>query len=398
MDYKLKFTSMDNAIIYSKKLKATHKIVYLVIASFSNSNKSNECYPSLDTIAYKADVSRTTVIDAIKNLETLGLITKQVRKSSEKMVVANKAKQYTIYKNQTNIYKILETPEEMIDKDDPQQIYKVEKYEPTIEQREIQELSVYMIDKNFKINYFTKELFFDELLEREKFPLEDIKKAIDKAFDRNISSPNYVGSILYNHRKRKKDKEIREDNKLEVYKNIKPEQKKILDEIDVNIGLENIPQSYIKGYLKLATKHNYEQIKDALDIAKNKNIWTPSYVTGIIKNKNEWDKDKPNKYYANNNSFKYNNKQSQFESINRQAKEMSEHIRKMREQKMIQEFIEDTLIDPNDYENDFERHKAQELAWLNKYNTELTDEEKEKQATRVAIIRQKEGVPFYVQT
>lgn len=77
---------------------------------------------------------------------------------------------------------------------------------------------------------------------------------------------------------------------------------------------------------------------------------------------------------------------------------MSEHIRKMREQKMIQEFIEDTLIDPNDYENDFERHKAQELAWLNKYNTELTDEEKEKQATRVAIIRQKEGVPFYVQT
>ncbi|APU86994.1 putative viral A-type inclusion repeat containing protein (plasmid) [Clostridium botulinum] len=236
------------------------------------------------------------------------------------------------------------------------------------------------------------------MLEREKFPLEDIKKAIDKAFDRNISSPNYVASILYNHRKRKKDKEIRENNKLEVYKNIKPEQKKILDEIDANIGLENIPQSYIKGYLKLATKHNYEQIRDALDIAKNKNIWTPSYVTGIIKNKNEWDKDKPNKYYANKNSFKYNNKQSQFESINRQAKEMSEHIRKMREQKMIQEFIEDTLIDPNDYENDFERHKAQELAWLNKYNTELTDEEKEKQATRVAIIRQKEGVPFYVQT
>ncbi len=75
------------------------------------------------------------------------------------MLVANKSKQYTIYKNQTNIYKILETPEEMIDKDDPQQIYKVQKYEPTIEQREIQELSVYMIDKNFKINYFTKELF-----------------------------------------------------------------------------------------------------------------------------------------------------------------------------------------------------------------------------------------------
>ncbi|ACQ51176.1 helix-turn-helix domain-containing protein (plasmid) [Clostridium botulinum] len=396
MDYKLKFTSIDNAIIYSKKLKATHKIVYLVIASFSN--KSNECYPSLDTIADRADVSKTTVIDAIKNLEALGLMTKQIRKSNEKMLVANKSKQYTIYKNQTNIYKILETPEEMIDKDDPQQIYKVRKYEPTIEQREIQELSVYMIDKNFKINYFTKELFFDELLEREKFPLEDIKKAIDKAFDRNISSPNYVASILYNHRKRKKDKEIRENNKLEVYKNIKPEQKKILDEIDANIGLENIPQSYIKGYLKLATKHNYEQIRDALDIAKNKNIWTPSYVTGIIKNKNEWDKDKPNKYYANKNSFKYNNKQSQFESINRQAKEMSEHIRKMREQKMIQEFIEDTLIDPNDYENDFERHKAQELAWLNKYNTELTDEEKEKQATRVAIIRQKEGVPFYVQT
>ncbi len=38
---------------------------------------------------------------------------------------------------------------------------------------------------------------------------------------------------------------------------------------------------------------------------------------------------------------------------------MSEHIRKMREQKMIQEFIEDTLIDPNDYENDLRdiKHK-----------------------------------------
>ncbi len=47
----------------------------------------------------------------------------------------------------------------MIDKDDPQQIYKVQKYEPTIEQREIQELSVYMIDKNFKINYLPRNYF-----------------------------------------------------------------------------------------------------------------------------------------------------------------------------------------------------------------------------------------------
>ena len=59
------------------KLKPTERIILLVLADIAN--HKNECWPSYQQIAESANVSRRTVIDAIKRLEDFGLIQIELR-------------------------------------------------------------------------------------------------------------------------------------------------------------------------------------------------------------------------------------------------------------------------------------------------------------------------------
>jgi len=61
-------------------LKGSVKSVLLILAN--RANKEGECFPALSTIAREAGVARSTVQEAIKELERLGLIKKIRRKST----------------------------------------------------------------------------------------------------------------------------------------------------------------------------------------------------------------------------------------------------------------------------------------------------------------------------
>ncbi len=62
-------------------LRANERLVALVTFQYANL-KTMQCWPSIETIARRANVSRHTVIRAVKKLQHLGLVT--VTKTREK--------------------------------------------------------------------------------------------------------------------------------------------------------------------------------------------------------------------------------------------------------------------------------------------------------------------------
>jgi hypothetical protein len=65
------FTIVENEVIYDPILSASDKLVYMVLASFSN-NDSGKCWPAISTLSKLAKLNRTTVQSSIDHLEKAG--------------------------------------------------------------------------------------------------------------------------------------------------------------------------------------------------------------------------------------------------------------------------------------------------------------------------------------
>lgn len=72
---------VPNWVIRSERLHGTEKLLY--IALLNRANKRGECWPSLSTLCTDVDVSRRTVIEKMKRLESLGLVQKVNRKDGD---------------------------------------------------------------------------------------------------------------------------------------------------------------------------------------------------------------------------------------------------------------------------------------------------------------------------
>ncbi len=81
-----------NWAISEKKTKGSTRVVLFILADMAN--EKNQCYPSLATIAERANIDRRQVIRIIKDLEAAGIISVFRRKESEG-------------RNQSNIFTIL---------------------------------------------------------------------------------------------------------------------------------------------------------------------------------------------------------------------------------------------------------------------------------------------------
>lgn len=79
----------DKSVLASN-LTPNTKLVYFCLCSFAD-EKSQECYPALDTIAQRAGISRRQVIDSLKSLE------------NEKLIAIDK----NVGRNNTNVYTLL---------------------------------------------------------------------------------------------------------------------------------------------------------------------------------------------------------------------------------------------------------------------------------------------------
>lgn len=69
-----KFGIVTDAVVKDPDLSLRAKGVYALLASFAN--KERKCFPSINTLADYAGVSRRTIERALKELENKGIITK----------------------------------------------------------------------------------------------------------------------------------------------------------------------------------------------------------------------------------------------------------------------------------------------------------------------------------
>ena len=76
-------------LIDKKKLKYQDALIYITIRSFLN-GESGDCFPSFETIALKAGVSRNFVIQSIKRLRSSGLIDYTTSKATRDKNNSNK--------------------------------------------------------------------------------------------------------------------------------------------------------------------------------------------------------------------------------------------------------------------------------------------------------------------
>lgn len=72
------FTIIDNDIVDSKDLSGQEKLVYMILCRHADEKQS--CYPSYNTIAEKAGLSRRKAIDVIANLIEKGLLEKKLQR------------------------------------------------------------------------------------------------------------------------------------------------------------------------------------------------------------------------------------------------------------------------------------------------------------------------------
>lgn len=75
---KINFTIIENEIIDEPNLNIYQKMAYIVLCRYA---KDNQCFPSLATIASKLSCSKRKLQDTLKELQELGLIKIQNRKS-----------------------------------------------------------------------------------------------------------------------------------------------------------------------------------------------------------------------------------------------------------------------------------------------------------------------------
>lgn len=97
------FICLPRVFDLKSPLKYTDLIVYIAIRSFNN--KDNNCFPSYETIAEKAGCGRSYTIQAIKRLESSGLI--EVIRSA-KIKVVNRYKFVKCYDFERIPYQIFE--------------------------------------------------------------------------------------------------------------------------------------------------------------------------------------------------------------------------------------------------------------------------------------------------
>lgn len=79
IDYRTtKFVMIPQSLARDKSLTHRDKIVYMTLCLFTD-NASKQSYPSAQTIADTASVSRNSVFRALKSLETTGYIRREKR-------------------------------------------------------------------------------------------------------------------------------------------------------------------------------------------------------------------------------------------------------------------------------------------------------------------------------
>lgn len=92
------FTIVDNAILRDKRFKIQGRMVYWIL-NYHTDQAGTECFPSLNTIAKEAGVSKPAVTKAIADLVKCGYITKKQRKGKDGGFIHN---EYTILVNDKN--------------------------------------------------------------------------------------------------------------------------------------------------------------------------------------------------------------------------------------------------------------------------------------------------------
>src|SRR5690606_10020778 len=77
------------AALMGGKLRPVHLAVYVALLRRANRKRGNSCFPSLNTIAKEAGVSRSTVKEVTKDLVDSGLVRVIPRKSEEGDATSN---------------------------------------------------------------------------------------------------------------------------------------------------------------------------------------------------------------------------------------------------------------------------------------------------------------------
>lgn len=85
------FTPVYHSFLHSKRLNGKEKLLYIVLKSFLNvGSREGEVYPTIETISDMVDMSKPTVINILKSLETKGVL-----KITQRGL--NKPNLYTLY-------------------------------------------------------------------------------------------------------------------------------------------------------------------------------------------------------------------------------------------------------------------------------------------------------------
>ena len=70
----VRYTTIDNPILYDKRIGKNELLVYLVLSRFANGN--SKAWPTGATIAELSRIGRSTVFAALESLETIGYLTR----------------------------------------------------------------------------------------------------------------------------------------------------------------------------------------------------------------------------------------------------------------------------------------------------------------------------------
>ena len=69
------FTPVYHSFLHSKRLNGKEKLLYIVLKSFLNiGSREGDVYPTIETICDMVDMSKPTVINILKSLETKGVL------------------------------------------------------------------------------------------------------------------------------------------------------------------------------------------------------------------------------------------------------------------------------------------------------------------------------------
>ncbi len=94
------FTIIDNDILRDERVKHARTLLVYWILNFHTDRQGVECKISLEKIAKRARISKTTVIQGVNELVELGFIKKEKRQREQKDFFYN---QYTILAKFKNI-------------------------------------------------------------------------------------------------------------------------------------------------------------------------------------------------------------------------------------------------------------------------------------------------------